>query len=164
MDFETIMDRLADATDAELGEALTAIGAAAQELRSAAATEETVTRLEALAAARSQIQAEQTRRTELADRQAAALANFAEETPDEEEETEESPAETEETPEEGAEEEEEEAPAEQPEQPVTAGVKPRRRVGNMSARREGNKPPAIPAMKFVGSVSTLVLSARTLAL
>lgn len=143
MDFETIMDRLADASDAELGEALTAIGAAAQELRSAPATEETVTRLEALAAARTQIQAEQTRRTELADRQAAALANFAEEAPEDEEDAEEAPADTEETPDEDAEEETdetEEAPAEGA--PVTAGARPRKRVGSMSTRRAGNKPPA----------------------
>lgn len=143
MDFETIMARLAEATDAELGEALTAIGAAAQELRSAPATDENVTRLEGLAAARGQIQAEQTRRVELANRQAAALANFAEDTEGEEETpAEEAPAETEETPDEDAEEEAEEAPAEQPEQPVTAGAKPRKRVGTMSAQRGGNKPPA----------------------
>jgi hypothetical protein len=149
VDFETIMARLAEATDAELGEALTAIGAAAQELRSAAATEDNVNRLESLAAARTQIQAEQTRRTELADRQAAALANFAEETP-EEEEAEEAPAETEGTEEENGEEEapegEEEAPEEQP---VTAGAKPRKRVGSMSAKRAGNKPPAKKAGRVV---------------
>lgn len=148
VDFETIMARLAEATDAELGEALTAIGAAAQELRSAAATEETVTRLESLAAARTQIQAEQTRRVELADRQAAALANFTEDAP-EEEEAEEAPAETEGTEEEGEEEApegEEDAPEEQP---VTAGAKPRKRVGSMSAKRAGNKPPAKKAGRVV---------------
>lgn len=140
MDFETIMARLAEATDAELGEALTAIGAAAQELRSATATEETVTRLESLAAARTQIQAEQTRRTELSDRQAAALANFAEE-PETEEET------PEEVTPEGEGDEEEEAEEETPEgeepkeEPVTAGAKPRKRVGSMSAKRTNNKPP-----------------------
>lgn len=149
MDFETIMARLAEATDAELGEALTAIGAAAQELRSAAATEESVTRLESLAAARSQIQAEQTRRTELADRQAAALANFTEDEPDTEETEEEAPAETEETPEGDAEEDETDETEEQPAEgdPVTAGAKPRKRVGTMSARRSGNKPPAKKASR-----------------
>src|SRR5690349_9896457 len=114
VDFETILERLAGATDAELGEALTAIGAEAQELRSAAATDENVTRLEALAAARSQIQAEQTRRVELADRQAAALANFTEDELEAEDEAPEEDAETEETPDEDAEEdaETEETPAE----------------------------------------------------
>jgi hypothetical protein len=141
VDFETIMARLAEATDAELGEALTAIGAAAQELRSAAATDENVTRLESLAAARSQIQAEQTRRTELADRQAAALANFAEDTEDEEETPGEVPAETEETPDEDAEEETDETEEAPEGQPVTAGAKPRKRVGSMSAQRKNNKPP-----------------------
>lgn len=151
MDFETIMARLAEATDAELGEALTAIGAAAQELRSAPATDENVTRLEGLAAARGQIQAEQTRRVELADRQAAALANFSEEAPDEdEEETPEVTPETEETPEEDTEDEDEETPAEQPEgQPVTAGAKPRKRVGSMSAKRSGNKPPTKKASRII---------------
>lgn len=150
MDFETIMARLAEATDAELGEALTAIGAAAQELRSATATEETVTRLESLAAARAQIHEEQARRTELSDRQAAALANFSEDAPEGEEETpEEVTPETEGT-EEDAEEEapegEEDAPEEQP---VTAGAKPRKRVGSMSAKRAGNKPPAKKAGRVV---------------
>lgn len=149
MDFETIMARLAEATDAELDQALAAISGNAQELRTAPATDENVTRLEGLAAARTQIQAEQTRRVELADRQAAALANFAEETP-EEEEAEEAPTETEGTEEENAEEEapegEEEAPEEQP---VTAGAKPRKRVGSMSAKRAGNKPPAKRAGRVV---------------
>src|SRR5688572_23054085 len=92
VDFETILARLAEATDAELGEALAAIGASAQELRTTAATQENVERLEALATARSTIQAEQTRRTELADRQAAALANFTEDEGAEEETPEEVPA------------------------------------------------------------------------
>lgn len=154
MDFETIMARLAEATDAELGEALTAIGAAAQELRSAPATDENVTRLEGLAAARGQIQAEQTRRVELADRQAAALANFSEDaTEDEEEATEEEAAtETEgdedETDEDAAEETEEEAPAEGG-PAVTAGARPRKRVGTMSAKRGGNKPPAKKGARVV---------------
>lgn len=149
MDFETILDRLAEATDAELGEALTAIGAAAQELRTAPATDENVTRLEGLATARGQIQAEQTRRVELADRQAAALANFAEETP-EEEEAEEAPTETEETPaEDDAEDETPEGEEETPAEGVTAGAKPRKRVGSMSAKRTGNKPPAKKAGRVV---------------
>ncbi|MGL4809214.1 MAG: major capsid protein [Giesbergeria sp.] len=154
MDFETIMARLAEATDAELGEALTAIGAAAQELRSAPATDENVTRLEGLAAARGQIQAEQTRRVELSDRQAAALANFTEDgTEDEEEATEEEAAtETEgdedEADEDAAEETEEEAPAEGG-PAVTAGAKPRKRVGSMSAKRTGNKPPAKKGARVV---------------
>lgn len=142
MDFETILERLAEATDAELGEALVAIGANAQELRTGTATQENVERLEALATARSAIQAEQTRRVELADRQAAALANFAEEDGTEEEAPEEVPAEgaeSEESTEEDGEEETEEAPEGQP---VTAGAKPRKRVGSMSAKRGGNKPPA----------------------
>lgn len=149
MDFETIMARLAEATDAELGEALTAIGAAAQELRSATATEETVTRLESLAAARAQIHEEQTRRAELSDRQAAALANFTDEPAEEEETPEEVPAETEGT-EEDAEEEAPEGEEETSEgQPVTAGAKPRKRVGSMSAKRAGNKPPAKKAGRVV---------------
>ena len=149
MDFETIMARLAEATDAELGEAFTAIGAAAQELRSAPATEETVTRLESLAAARTQIQAEQTRRTELSDRQAAALANFTDETPAEEETPEEVPAEDEGDEEEDGEEEAPEGEEAPKEEPVTAGAKPRKRVGSMSAKRAGNKPPAKKAGRVV---------------
>jgi hypothetical protein len=138
VDFETILARLAEATDAELGEALAAIGASAQELRTTAATQENVERLEALATARSTIQAEQTRRTELADRQAAALANFTEDESTEEETSEEVPAEGAESEEEAEEdtEETEEAPEGQP---VTAGAKPRKRVGSMSAKRPGNK-------------------------
>lgn len=77
MDFDAIMARLADATDAELGEALSAINQAAAELRTAPATDENVTRLEALAAARQTIAGEQTKRTELAARQSAAAAAFA---------------------------------------------------------------------------------------
>jgi hypothetical protein len=142
MDFETILERLAEATDAELGEALVAIGANAQELRTGTATQENVERLEALATARSAIQAEQTRRVELADRQAAALANFAEEDGTEEEAPEEvaaEGAESEESAEEDGDEEAEEAPEGQS---VTAGAKPRKRIGSMSAKRGGNKPPA----------------------
>jgi hypothetical protein len=80
VDFDAIMARLADATDAELGEALTAINQAAAELRTAAATEENVNKLEALAAARQTIAGEQTKRTELAARQSAAAAAFADDT------------------------------------------------------------------------------------
>lgn len=77
MDYEAIMARLADATDAELSEALAAIRTAAAELRTAPATDENVTRLEALAAAREKLTGEQGRRTELAARQSAAAAAFA---------------------------------------------------------------------------------------
>lgn len=149
MDFETILARLAEATDAELGEALAAIGASAQELRTGTATQENVERLEALAAARSQIQAEQTRRVELADRQAAALANFTEDDGGEEEAPEgEALTEADEAEEEDGEETEETEEA--PEgQPVTAGAKPRKRVGSMSAKRGGNKPPASRAGRVI---------------
>jgi hypothetical protein len=144
MDFDAIMARLAEATDAELTEALAAIRTEATKAKDEPVTTETVEKLEALAAAKSQIQAEQTRRVELADRAAAALGNFADEGDPEDVE-----------PEGGtAPEDEDEDPEDDPEgepegddnpegEPVTAAGK--RKLGSLTRQRgAANKTPRKP--------------------
>lgn len=140
MDIETIMAQLATATDAELNEALAAIGEAVSGLRSEPASNENVTRLESLAAARKSIRDEQASRAELATRQAAAFSEFDEDTTDADTETEEeAPAEEAETTDEGATEDEGEEEAPEGGETVTASAKRKKGLGGMSARRPANK-------------------------
>lgn len=80
MDIDAIVARLAEATDAELSEALSAIGTEARALATEASTEENVTKLEAYAAAKLAIEGAQTQRAELAARGDAARAAFGDET------------------------------------------------------------------------------------
>lgn len=77
MDVTQIMERLADMSDAELTEALAAVTEQASELRGQATTEENVTKLETLAAARKAVKDEKKKRQQLAERADAVNAEFA---------------------------------------------------------------------------------------
>jgi hypothetical protein len=114
--FEQIINRLSEAKESELTEALSAIGTAAAELRDAEITEETVTKMEEFATARTAIKDELGKREQLAARAAAATAAFsADEEPKPEGDGEaegDAPAEPE-TPAEGEGEPEEDASAEE---------------------------------------------------
>lgn len=77
MSVEQIINRLSEAKDSELTEALSAVGQAAQELRDAEITEETVAKMEEFASQRTAIKEELSRREQLAARAGAALAEFS---------------------------------------------------------------------------------------
>lgn len=79
MDVEQIVARLTEATDTEITEALAYVTEQGRTLRDAELTEDNVTKLEALGAARTQLQAEKDRRVGLAARATAAGAAFGEE-------------------------------------------------------------------------------------
>ncbi len=81
MDPTQILAGLAEATDAELQEALAAIKTAGRELAAAERSEDNVTKLEKLGDARTKIQAEVDRRADLAARGDAARAAFADDDP-----------------------------------------------------------------------------------
>lgn len=81
---EQILARLSEASQDELASALSTVQTETARLAEAPVTEETVTQLEALAAARTQIEAETTKRSELAARHANALGQLAADTDDNE--------------------------------------------------------------------------------
>jgi hypothetical protein len=76
MDLVKIIERLAEATAAELDEALSYIRAEGRKLSDAELSEDNVSQLEALSAARGQLQEEKDRRAKLSERGEAARAAF----------------------------------------------------------------------------------------
>ena len=77
MDYNEVIGRLAEATDAELREALAAVAAAGDQYRSGPVTAETVTATAALAVAAGKLSGERIRREQLAETQRAQLAELA---------------------------------------------------------------------------------------
>lgn len=82
MDVQQIVARLAEATDAELQEALAVIKADGRTLSAAELTEDNVTKLEKLSEARTLIKGEVDRRADLASRADAVRAQFADDADD----------------------------------------------------------------------------------
>lgn len=74
---EQILARLSEASSDELATALSTVQTETAKLAEQPVTEETVTQLEALAAARTQLQTETTRRAELATRHASAMGELS---------------------------------------------------------------------------------------
>lgn len=77
VDFNEVLGRLGEATDVELRDALAAIASARSEYTNKPATAESAAALAELIAAARQLAGERTRRSELADSQASALAELS---------------------------------------------------------------------------------------
>lgn len=78
MDFNEVIARLGDATDAELREAIAAVSAAGAQYRTAPVTTESAAAVSSLAKAARELSGERARRAELANTQSAELAALAE--------------------------------------------------------------------------------------
>lgn len=154
MDIEQIMERLGDASDAELAGALAAVGEQVAGV-GPENTEENVSRLESLATARAALQAEVTRRTELSARADAARSAFTavEPEPKDDEPKDEG---TDDTTNEGTEGDAPEVP-EQPDAGQEGGDAVTASAGRAKLGTIGNKAPVAPP-KYAGQVATATRS------